>query len=135
MAPLVLLLEYREFQGRNLSCLDFEKLKTPQAYLVDERGKAVVETFDLLLLLLADGVDTGVDVNADRGQQALVDGHSCDGPRVHPPLAHPWDGVGPQGDTAEAPCGRTQAWAAAVFVSQTHICCVCGWRERKRPGG
>lgn len=67
-------------------------------------------------------MNTGIDVDADWGQQALVDGHRCDGHCVYHPLAHSWDGVGPHGDTAEAPHGRTKAWAAAVFAPKAHIC-------------
>ena len=47
--------------------------------LVNEGGEAVVEGLDLLLLLGADTVDVGVDLQVQRGQQALVDLDRCDG--------------------------------------------------------
>lgn len=46
--------------------------------LVNERGEAVVEGLDLILLLGADGLDGGVNFQVQRGQQALVDLDSCD---------------------------------------------------------
>ena len=52
------------------------------AYLVNEGGEAVVEGLDLLLLMGADGLDVGVDVQAHGGQEALVDCHSGDGLNV-----------------------------------------------------
>lgn len=50
-------------------------------HLVDEGGEAVVQCLDLLLLLGADDLDAGVDLQVQGGQQALVDRHRCDGGR------------------------------------------------------
>lgn len=46
----------------------------PGPYLVDEGGEAVVEALDLLLLVGPAHGQTGVDLQVQRGQQALVDG-------------------------------------------------------------
>lgn len=48
-------------------------------YLINERSEAVVQSLDLLLLLGADALDGGVNLQIQGCQQALVDSHSCDG--------------------------------------------------------
>lgn len=109
-----------------------------QAHLINEWGKAVVETFDLLFFLLADGMDTRVDVYVEWRQQTLVDSHSCDRHCVISPMAHPGDGVGSHGHAAEAPCRWIKSWAAAALVPQTHDCAVSKfrcWGGMKRSGG
>ena len=50
------------------------------AHLVDEGGKFVVEGLDLLLLLLTDALDAGVDRQVEGLQKALVDGDLLDAP-------------------------------------------------------
>lgn len=55
--------------------------------LVDEGGEAVVEGLDLLLLLGADSLDGGVNIQVQRGQQAPVDLDSCDRWSDHRALA------------------------------------------------
>ncbi len=47
--------------------------------LINEGSKAVVQGLDLLLLLGADHLDGGVDLQVHGGQEALVHGHCCDG--------------------------------------------------------
>lgn len=47
--------------------------------LIDEGSKAVVEGLDLLLLVGADHLDVGVDLQVQGGQQALVGCDRCDG--------------------------------------------------------
>lgn len=109
-----------------------------QAHLINEWGKAVVETFDLLFFLLADGMDTRVDVYVDWRQQALVDSHSCDRHCVTSPMAHPGDGVGSHGHAAEGPCRWIKSWAAAALAPQTHDCPVSRfrfWGGMKGSGG
>ena len=54
-------------------------LSFTSSYLVNERSKAVVEGLDLLLLLGADSLDGGVDLEVQGGQQAPVHSHSGDG--------------------------------------------------------
>ncbi|TNN53917.1 hypothetical protein EYF80_035894 [Liparis tanakae] len=56
------------------------RLRVPAvAHLVDEGGEAVVEGLDLLLLLGADHLDVGVDLQVQGGQQAPVHRHRRDG--------------------------------------------------------
>lgn len=45
--------------------------------LVDEGGEAVVQGLDLLLLLGADGLDAGVDLQVQRIQNALIELNRC----------------------------------------------------------
>lgn len=47
--------------------------------LVNEGSKAVVQGLDLLLLLGADHLDGGINLQVQGGQQALVHGHRSDG--------------------------------------------------------
>ena len=48
------------------------------SHLVDEGGKFVVEGFDLLLLLLSDPLDAGVDLQVEGLQKALINGDLLD---------------------------------------------------------
>ena len=73
------------------------------SYLINECDKTIVETLDLLFLLVANHLDVGVDVDVYRGEQALVDGHGFNGSPLIIPAAHPGDGVGSHGHAAEAP--------------------------------
>lgn len=45
--------------------------------LIDEGGEAVVQGLDLLLLLGADGLDAGVDLQVQRIQNALIELDRC----------------------------------------------------------
>lgn len=49
------------------------------SHLVDEGGKAVVESFDLFFLLDPHSLQVGVQLKIHRGQEARVDGHRLDG--------------------------------------------------------
>lgn len=49
------------------------------SHLVNEGGKTVVETLDLILFLGSDSLDGGVNLKVEGGQQALVDSNGCDG--------------------------------------------------------
>lgn len=71
-------------------------------YLVDVGGKAVVEFHNLLLLLVAYSMDSGVDIYLQRHQQALVDSHGRDGGHLGVPIASPGDAAGSHGPAAEA---------------------------------
>lgn len=51
------------------------------AHLVDEGSELVVESFDLLLLLLPNSLDGGVDLQVEGSQEALVDSDLLDTPR------------------------------------------------------
>ena len=48
-------------------------------HLVDEGGKFVVEGLDLLLFIPLHSLGIGVNLQVERGQQALVNSHCCDG--------------------------------------------------------
>lgn len=48
------------------------------SHLVNEGGKTVVETLDLILLLGSDNLDVGVNRKVEGGQQALVDSNGSD---------------------------------------------------------
>ena len=98
-------------------------VETGLSYLINEGCKAVVEALDLVLLVRANGLDGGVDVQVERCQQALVDRHRGDGtPQVRPSAGHLGAGIRPQGHAAETPRQAVQAGAAAALVPQTH-----GW--------
>lgn len=71
-------------------------------YLVNEGGEAVVETLDLLLLLVAYSMDGRVNIHLHRHQQALVDGHGLDGACLGGPVVGLRDAVGSHGSAAEA---------------------------------
>lgn len=43
------------------------------SHLVDEGGKFIVEGLDLILLILTDTLDVGVNLQVERFQKALVD--------------------------------------------------------------
>lgn len=94
-------------------------------YLINERGKAVVETLDLLFLLCANNLDFGVDVYLQRGEQALVDGHRCNLAQIRPG-ADLGDGVGSHGHAAESSWRHMQSFTAAALAPQTHGSAV--WR-------
>ncbi len=106
-------------------------------YLINEWGKTVVETLDLLFLLVANSMDPGVDVYVQWSQQALVDGHSCNRCCTDSPIADLRDGIGSQGQATEASCRCAQSCTAVALGPQTHGCAV--WRfsplqRRKRSG-
>lgn len=48
-------------------------------HLIYEGSKAVVQSLDLIFLVCADGLDVRVNLQVQRGQEALVDSHCCDG--------------------------------------------------------
>ena len=56
-------------------------LDTTTSHLVDEGGKLVVEGLDLLALLSPHPLDGGVDLQVERGEEALVDGDLLDASR------------------------------------------------------
>ena len=56
-------------------------LDTTMSHLVDEGGKLVVEGLDLLALLSPHPLDGGVDLQVERGEEALVDGDLLDASR------------------------------------------------------
>lgn len=49
------------------------RMKWNMSYLVDERGKFIVEGFDLVLLLLPHSLHVGVNLQVKRYQEVLVD--------------------------------------------------------------
>lgn len=59
--------------------LRFLQINLSGTHLIDERCESVVQGLDLLFLLGADRLDGGVDLHVQRGQQALVHSHCCDG--------------------------------------------------------
>lgn len=58
-------------------------------HLVNKGGEFVVESLDLLLLLLPHPLKQGIDLQVEGCQEALVDGHFLDAPRsTHHPTSH-----------------------------------------------
>lgn len=47
------------------------------SYFIDKGGKSVVESLDLFFLMSFDGLDVGVDLQAQWSEEAFVDSHSC----------------------------------------------------------
>lgn len=80
-------------------------------YLIDEAGEAVVETLDLLLLVGSVHRQTGVDLQVERGQQALVDrqGGQRGTQSVVVPVGAHVQGAAAQGDASEPPLTWTKA--------------------------
>lgn len=80
-------------------------------YLVDEASEAVVEALDLLLLVRSAHGQVGVDLQVQRGQQALVDRQR--GERGPQPTVGPAgtgeQGAGAERHTAEWPRSRSEA--------------------------
>lgn len=71
-------------------------------YLVNEGDEAVVETLNLLLLLVAYSLDSWVNIYLHRHQQVLVDGHGLDRGHLGGPIAGLGDAIGAHGSAAEA---------------------------------
>ena len=51
-------------------------------HLVNEGSESVVETLDLLLLLLLHALRIGVDLQVEGREEALIDGHGGDAGRA-----------------------------------------------------
>lgn len=79
-------------------------------YLIYEGCEAVVEALDLLLLVGSAHGQTGVDLQVEGGQQALVDGQGRQrGPQaVVMPVGARIERAAAQGDAAETPLNWTE---------------------------
>lgn len=77
-------------------------------HLIYEGSEAVVEGLDLVFLLCADGLDGGVDLQVQRGQEALVDCHCCDGGHKPTTVSHT------ETHATSVGCGATETHATSV---------------------
>lgn len=67
-------------KGKNTQCILALTIPDPgiELYLVNEGSKFVVERLDLLLLISLHPLSIRVNLQVERGQQALVNSHCCD---------------------------------------------------------
>ena len=81
-------------------------------HLVNEGSESVVETLDLLLLLLLHALSIGVDLQVEGREEALIDGHGGDAGRAE--AAHAAGAVpeaAAKGGSTEAPADTAAAEA------------------------
>lgn len=80
------------------------------AHLINEGRKFVVEGFDLLLLLLSDPLDAGVDLQVEGLQKALIDGYLLDTTSREPRASKcPVSVAQHAPSTSTKPCGAIEA--------------------------